>query len=413
MADDVTLRMLLVGEDKSASKALKNVGKAANGAAKESTLAGSALKGIAAGVSISAAVKVLGDLRDAGEESVASNARLEQVFKSMGDTTGRAAEQAENYADKLAMQIGVDDDIIKSTEAKLATFKAVSNETAMQAGIFERATDAAADLAATGFGTMETNAAQLGKALQDPVKGLTALRKAGVTFTDQERDQIAALVKSGKTLEAQKVILAAIESQVGGVAKATAKGSDIQAVAIGQMQQKLGEELLPAFDNVTQAAINFTDAVGENDSALRPFIDTVIGLSAGLNDISSQLSDSTSALSWFANAMNNVSGVAAVQWLMNQHAAESFKEVTHATRGSTGALGANKKAWDGQINSVEDSIRALKEASKSLDALKKKAKALDGTKIRFSVLGQGRRQDEVHRPRPRRPNLSRSALRGR
>ena len=53
-----------------------------------------------------------------------------------------------------------------------------------------------------------TNAAVLvGKALNDPKKGLTALRRVGVQFTDAQEDQIKALVKSGKTMDAQKIIL--------------------------------------------------------------------------------------------------------------------------------------------------------------------------------------------------------------
>ena len=217
-------------------------------------------------------------LRDAGEESVTSNSRLEQVFRSMGDTTGTAAKNAQDYAETLARQIGVDDDVIKSTEAKLATFKAVSNATALQAGIFQRATNAAADLAATGFGEMESNATQLGKALQDPVKGLTALAKAGVTFTAQEKAKIKTLVESGNQLEAQKVILSAIESQVGGVAKATANASEIQGVAWDNAAQSLGEALLPMMDRFSKTMADVADFTANNTNLVLTFAGVLGGL---------------------------------------------------------------------------------------------------------------------------------------
>jgi hypothetical protein len=112
----------------------------------------------------------------------------------------------------------------------------------------DRATLAAIDLAAAGFGSAETNAVQLGKALQDPIKGITALARSGVTFTEQEKEKIKALVASGKLLKAQNLILTAIETQVGGTAEATATGSQKMALAFLAMQDALGEALMPVFE---------------------------------------------------------------------------------------------------------------------------------------------------------------------
>ncbi len=73
--------------------------------------------------------------------------------------------------------------------AILATFHSVSGTSAQQSGIFDRATKASLDLSRTGFGDVSTSAKQLGKALEDPVKGVTALKRSGVNFTPaQKRD---------------------------------------------------------------------------------------------------------------------------------------------------------------------------------------------------------------------------------
>lgn len=215
-----------MSKSKKAVKALDGIGSAA---------------AIVGGVVTGLFTKTVADAR----ESEKANKRLEQVFRSMGDTTGKAAKQAEDYASKLEFQIGVEDESIQLTQAKLATFKAVSSETARMAGVFDQATQYAYDLAATGFGTAEDNAVQLGKALQDPVKGIGALKRAGVTFTDQEKNKIKALVKSNKTLEAQKIILNALKTQVGGVAASTADPLDKMHVAFTEISEQVGKFLLP------------------------------------------------------------------------------------------------------------------------------------------------------------------------
>jgi hypothetical protein len=130
----------------------------------------------------------------------------------------------------------------------LLTFKELAKTADVVGGSMDRATLAALDLAAAGFGSAETNATQLGKALQDPIKGLNSLTKSGVTFTEQEREKIKALVASGKILEAQNLILTAIETQVGGTAEATATGSQKMALAFLAMQDALGNALIPVFE---------------------------------------------------------------------------------------------------------------------------------------------------------------------
>ena len=148
----------------------------------------------------------------AAQESAVATARLDQIFSSMGDTTGEASKAAQDYASSLSGRIAVEDEAIMAGQAQLATFGAVSSESARMAGIFDRATAAGADLAAAGFGSIDSNAVQLGKALEDPAKGMTALAKSGVTFTDAQKDQINAMQESGDLLGAQKILLGAVEN---------------------------------------------------------------------------------------------------------------------------------------------------------------------------------------------------------
>jgi phage-related protein len=119
-------------------------------------------------------------------------------------------------------------------------------------------------MAAAGFGSAESNAVQLGKALEDPIKGITALTRSGITFTDAEKEKIKVMVESGDTLSAQNMILEAIEKQVGGTAEATATGSQKMALALGNVSEAIGGALLPFFTQFSEKVIEFTPFLEQN-----------------------------------------------------------------------------------------------------------------------------------------------------
>jgi hypothetical protein len=167
--------------------------------------------GAAAFAAVGAGALVMGkQLIDAGERAATSNARIEQITKSMGQfegATDQVTDRLVKLAEKTARLVGVDQNLIKEGQALLLTFKSVSADADKVGGVFDRATQAAIDLAAAGFGSVETNAIQLGKALEDPIKGLAALGKSGVTFTAEQKELIKTLVETGDVAEAQEIIL--------------------------------------------------------------------------------------------------------------------------------------------------------------------------------------------------------------
>jgi hypothetical protein len=212
--------------------------------------------GAAAFAAVGGAALVMGKkLIDAGERAATSNARIEEITKSMGlfeGSTDKVTDRLIKLAEKTARLTGVDQNLIKQGQALLSTFKNVAKDADTVGGVFDRATQAAIDLAAAGFGSVETNSIQLGKALEDPMKGLAALGKSGVTFTDEQKKLIKSFVDTGDIAKAQEIILAAVESQVGGTAEATANASDTMKVAWSQLQEKLGLKLLPVFEKFTK-----------------------------------------------------------------------------------------------------------------------------------------------------------------
>ena len=217
-----------------------------------------------------ALVRFGSDAIKAGEEVAIANNRLGQINKSMGLFGGQTAAVTKrliDFANANELTVAVDAEVIKATQAKLLTFKELGKTADEAGGAFDRATIAALDLAAAGFGSAESNAIQLGKALQDPIKGLTALRRAGVTFTEAEKEKIKTLVQSGQILEAQNVILSAIETQVGGTAQATAKASDIMDIAFTNVSEAIGLALLPTFREFADEIVKITPTL---EQALAP-----------------------------------------------------------------------------------------------------------------------------------------------
>lgn len=143
---------------------------------------------------------------------------LDAVLKATGGSSGQTSRSLAELADSISKTTLATDDAVRSAEGLMLTFRSISGNE------FPRALRAAQDLAATGFGSIEGNARQLGRALEDPIRGLGSLRRSGVSFTQSQRDVIKHLVETGKAAEAQRVVLKAIEDQVGGAGAAQAAG---------------------------------------------------------------------------------------------------------------------------------------------------------------------------------------------
>jgi hypothetical protein len=259
-----TLKLTYLGDASQLSKSTRKAGD-------DVTTLGDRVKGVGKTLAVGfAAVGAAGiamgkQLFDAFEQVSTANARVEQVITSMGNFEGQIGEVTDRLikqAEATARLTGVDRNLIKESQALLLTFDSV-NQTAGDAGsIFDRATQAAVDLAAAGFGSVTGNAQQLGRALEDPIKGLTALTRSGVTFTEEQRALIASLVEANRTFEAQDIVLQAIERQVGGVAEATANGSARIAQSFGILRDRIALELGPAFEFLVGKALEFVDRFG-------------------------------------------------------------------------------------------------------------------------------------------------------
>ena len=141
-------------------------------------------------------------------------AQLEAVLKSTGGAAGLSQQQLNGMADALQQVSTFAAGNITEMQSVLLTF------TKIQGDVFPKAQQAVLDMA-TALGTdLQAAAIQVGKALNDPIKGATALGRAGVQFSEDQKEMIKALVETGNVAEAQTLILAELETQFGGSAAA-------------------------------------------------------------------------------------------------------------------------------------------------------------------------------------------------
>ena len=195
-------------------------------------------------------------------------AKTEAILKATGFAAGVTAKELQDEAQAIAFNTLASVEGIQQAQAVLLTFDRVVGDARAEAvGLSQ-------DLATVFGGTAASQATQLGKALQDPIKGITALNRVGVSFTDTQKEQIRLFTEAGEAAKAQGVILEAIKNQVGGAGAAVASGT-----------------LAGAFDTAGQAFANFASKLAKSTGVYDATLNFVNDLGDGLKRLSGALDD--------------------------------------------------------------------------------------------------------------------------
>jgi hypothetical protein len=267
---------------------------------------GSAFSGItksvgAIGIAATGAAAAVGGIAykliSIGEEGLQAENRIKSVVKTMGlfgTQSGDVASRLIEMADATELATGVDGDLIMAAQAKLATFKELAKTAGTTGGAFDRATQASVDMAAVFGGDASNYAVQLGKALEDPEKGLAALKRTGALTTSQIKAISEEFAATGNRAKAFDQVLKAIETQVGGAANATASGMSRIKVSIGQMLEEVGKPMAEVFSQFAADVAAMTPQIVASLSSLAPKIREVgstlaAALSEGLAGDTSRL----------------------------------------------------------------------------------------------------------------------------
>jgi hypothetical protein len=234
-------------------------------------------RGLAAGIAGIGVFALVKDAAAEAREAAMMERDTAQVIKTTGGIANVTAKQVDQLADKYGKLAAVDDELVAQGANLLLTFTNVRNEMGKGNKIFDDGLRLGVDMAARFRMDLNPAIMMLGKALNDPLKGMTALSKKGVSFTQEQKDMVKALVESGDVLGAQKVILGELEKEVGGAAAAMADPMARFSVAVDDAKESVGEALLPVLEELASKAADLGDWFSGLDISTRKW---AIGLGA-------------------------------------------------------------------------------------------------------------------------------------
>ena len=332
-------------------------------------------------VGITAPITALGYKAVAAwNEQVDSIQKVEAAIASTGGVAGKTSAELQAMASRLQEVTTYGDEVTLSMQAVLLTF------TNIRGNRFDEATEAILNMSAALGKDLQSSALQVGKALNDPVKGVAALAEAGIQFTDQQKATIRSLVEMGDVSGAQAVILKELRVQFGGMAEAMAKtpaGQLAQAMnALGDAIEHVGAVISPqitvfaawlkeaaiAFQGLSDGAKTTIVIVGALAAVLGPVlmaIGQVVmgigGLAAGFAWLMGALVPVLPAVSTLGAAL---AGVAAVL--------VSWPVLIVAAAAAIGALaGAIYARWDDIVAATADALVALESSVQAtMDAVR-------------------------------------------
>lgn len=213
------------------------------------TLGGVGKVGVGVAAGIGAAAVAVGALAVSTTKDLMRVERLgaqtNAVIKATGGAAGRSRAQVDAMAQKLERMTGAEAEAVTEGQNMLLTFKNIKGKQ------FDTATKSMLDMGvAMNKGSLQGLDLQktsilMGKALNDPIKGLTALSRVGVSFTDKQKKQIKAMQEAGDMAGAQKVILKELKSEFGGAAKAA-----------GQTTEGMWAKIQNTFGNIAEAVLS-------------------------------------------------------------------------------------------------------------------------------------------------------------
>jgi hypothetical protein len=232
--------------------------------------------------------------------------KLEGILKATGFSAGLTIQEIEGLAQSIGKETLASTQGVRDAAGVLLTFKSITGET------FKDALRLSQDLAEVGFGSVESAALQLGKALEDPKVGLASLRRVGVSFTEQQKEQIKVLDFLGKKQEQQAIITKVVNEQVGKTGVRAAEG-------LAGALDTLNEEFTLLIENntLTKLAISAVTGLLKGLNALfGEFAGTLRGLN--LKDLEKELANVNQEIDKQSKLLENLQGDIDSSFISNQ-----------------------------------------------------------------------------------------------
>ena len=187
-------------------------------------------------------------------------AKLNQTLKSTKFAAGVSSRELQGLASRMQKLTGIGDETILSMQGVLLTFTQIKGD------VFKDATEAILNISVALGQDLQQSAIQVGKALNDPAKGVSALQRVGIQFTDEQKAMIKQLDKTNQTAKAQAIILKELELQFGGTASnvsSTSISLKRLSSAFGDLMESGGGKLAPLLDNLITLTTELIEGLNE------------------------------------------------------------------------------------------------------------------------------------------------------
>lgn len=233
---------------------------------------------------IGATVAQIGRFVNALKEQQQAERAVESVIRSTGNAAGVTTKEIARMASEFQSLSNYGDEAIMSGQKLLLTFTNIKGDT------FRAATKAMLDMSAVMGQDLTQTATMLGKALQDPIKGVTALRRVGVMLSESQKEQIKNFMAVGDVAKAQAVILKEVETEFGNAAQNLIEPTEQFKNKLGDVEEELGTFFKPAVDAAANAGIHFGDVMIDTIHKVSEWVSVNNTIVGGLRDAAVALS---------------------------------------------------------------------------------------------------------------------------
>ena len=327
---DKTIRMVLVGEDKSASKALKGVGDQADKT--EGRLKGLGTGGALALAGAATAVVAFGKSSvDAYRDAAKSQRELEDAYARFPATADVSIEKMRELNSAIQEKTGADADDLASSQAVMAQYGLTGQQLADLTPLLD-------DYAIKTGKDLPSAAEDLGKAMLGQGR---ALKDVGIDFAD-----------TGTVAGNFDQVMAGLRTQVGGFAEDEAGSAEGAlrklTTEFGDVQEEVGAQLLPILVQLGGILLDVIGYVKENASWLGP-------LAAGFGAVTAAV--------WLVNAAlaANPIGIVVIAiaalvagLVVAYNESETFREIVDTAFRAIGDAGA--WLWN---NALQPALKAI------------------------------------------------------
>ena len=283
------------GDIKDFQNKLKDVGK--DTAALQGTLSNIATKATIAFAGLSATI---GGLIATYRVQEQAEKKLATVLKSTGHAAGLTAKELTEMASGLQKVTTFGDETIIDAQSLLLTFTKIGKD------VFPTATETILNMSQAMGQDLKSSTIMLGKALNDPVAGISALARVGVNLSEEQKNLIKSFSDVNDIASAQKVILGELEVQFGGQARAAAEGTGrfIQlAGVISDLGEKVGKHLVPPLSQMAEWLKNILeDLIGKHGDQIGKVAAQVLLFSANAAALTASIAIATKGIILFRNA---------------------------------------------------------------------------------------------------------------